>query len=116
MSRIFFLIPTLILTFLNAKGQDAITYLKNNAVRIDNPEKMNDSVYKLLSPFQMIMMGEMHGSNEPAQFVSGLTELLTSKGDSVQVGLEIPLSKMSNFLSLHTDSSIYTSDFHPNCI
>lgn len=96
-------------------GQDAIaTYLKNNAVRIDNPDQLNDSVYYLLSPYKIIMMGEMHGSNEPAQFVIGLSNLLTKKGDSVQVGLELPSGQMRLFLLSHTDSSIYQSDFFKN--
>ena len=103
------------LTFFSASGQDDEAYLKANAIRFDNPEKLNDSVYTLLSPFQVIMFGEMHGTNESAPFISGLTNLFTNKGDSVLIGLEIPPILMTKFISLHTDSSIYQSDFfsHP---
>jgi hypothetical protein len=57
------------------------------------------------------MYGEMHGTNESVPFVNGLINLFISKGDSVQAGLEIPSSLMTHFISQHTDSSIYSSDF-----
>ena len=115
MTRNLLFIFTLTLAFLSAIGQDDASYLKTNAVRIDNPDKLNDSAYTLLSPFQVIMFGEMHGTNESAQFVIALTNLLTSKSDSVLVGLEIPSGQMTQFISQRTDSSIFTSSFflHP---
>jgi hypothetical protein len=99
---------------LSAKGQDEAAYLKSHAVVIDNPERLSDSVYTLLSSFQIIMFGEMHGTNESAPFVKGLAELFLAKGDSVQVGLEIPPELMTKFILLHTDSSVYQSDFFSN--
>lgn len=105
---------SLAFAFLNANGQRNAEYIRTHAVRVDNPEKLNDSVYNLISPFQILMIGEMHGTNEPAQFVIGLTNLLTDKGDSVSVGLEIPSVEMANFISSRTDSSIYQSNFFSN--
>jgi hypothetical protein len=64
-----------------------------------------------LADFQLIMVGEMHGGNEPAKFVVGLAKLLTENGDSVQIGLEIPSEQMDKFLKDRTDSSIYLSKF-----
>lgn len=104
----------LIFNFLNVNGQDDETYLKKHAVRIDNPEKLSESIYTLLSPFQIIMIGEMHGTNESAPFVRGLTNLFTQKGDCVLVGLEIPPTLMTLFTSQLTDSSIYQSEFFNN--
>jgi hypothetical protein len=114
MRRNIFFILLLSLTFLSASGQNDEAYLKANAIRIDNPEKLNDSIYSLLSQFEVIMFGEMHGTNESAPFVSGLTNLLTNKDDSVQVGLEITPELMNRFLQLHNDSSIYQSEFFAN--
>ncbi len=96
---------------MSAYGDSNTDYIKAHAVRVDNPYLLSDSVYSVLSPFQILMMGEMHGTNEPAQFVIGLSNLLTNKGDSVSVGLEIPDGWMTNFISSHTDSSIYQSYF-----
>lgn len=95
-------------------AQDDAAYLKQHAVKINNPEQLSDSVYNLLSPFQIIMCGEMHGTNESAPLVNGLANLLTSKGDSVLVGLEISPVLMTKFISQRTDSSIYQSDFFSN--
>jgi hypothetical protein len=108
------LLLTLTLRFISANGQNNETYLKTNAIRIHNPYQLNDSVYNLLSPFQVTMFGEMHGTNESAPFVSGLTDLFTAKGDSVLVGLEIPPTLMAKFVSLRSDSSIYQSEFFSN--
>ena len=111
--RILFLF-TLVFICLTSNAQDAATLLRNGAVRVDNPLELSDSVYKLLSSFQIIMVGEMHGTNKPAQFVTGLASLYASKGDSVQVGLEILPEQMQLYLSLHTDSSIFKSQFFSN--
>lgn len=95
-------------------GQDAAILLRNGAVQVDNPEQLSDSVYALLSPYQIIMVGEMHGTNEPAQLVTGLARLFTGKGDSVQVGLEIVPEQMQLYLSSGADSSIFQSTFFAN--
>lgn len=104
----------LIHTTFYSSAQVDLAYLKINAIRFDHAEELGDSVYLLLSPFQMITVGEMHGTNESAPFVIGLSRLFTDKGDSLQVGLEIPPELMSSFSSLHTDSSIYQSIFFHN--
>lgn len=88
-----------------------VAYVKANAVRIDNVNRFSDSVFNLLNPFQLIMLGEVHGTNESALFVNGLANLFTSKGDSVQVGLEIPSSQLTEFLLLHSHHSIYQSAY-----
>jgi hypothetical protein len=93
------------------QGQDFPTYLKQNAVKIIKPDSLSNDIYNLVSDYSLIMIGEMHGTNEPAEFVIGLTDLLTSKGDSVQVGMEIPSTKMKRYIEEHSDNSIYSSDF-----
>lgn len=111
MTKYIFLILTATLICTNIFAQDAATLLRKGAVRVDNPEHLSDSVYTLLSPFQIVMVGEMHGTTKPAQLVTGLAQLLTSKGDSVSVGLEILPELMRSYDSLQTDSSIFKSQF-----
>ena len=103
------------LSFLSAHGQVDTAYVRAHALRITNAEQLSDSAYALLSPFRIIMFGEMHGTNESAPFVNGLARLFTGRGDSVLVGLEIPHGSMNRFAQQRTDSSIYQSDFfvHP---
>jgi hypothetical protein len=98
-------------SFSSIKAQELSAYIKENAVTVTNPGNLNDSIYKLLAPFKLIMLGEMHGMNEPAKFIIGLAKLLNLHKDSVQVGLEIPAEQMSAFLNQSSDSSIYKSDF-----
>lgn len=111
----FFCLLMILRTF-SGHAQNNSAYLEANAVRIDNPGQLSDSIYKLLSRFRIIMVGEMHGTNEPAEFVIGLAKLLAEKNDSVSVGLEIPPQQMEQFLASRTDSSIYRSDFFSNAI
>jgi len=111
-NKLFIIVLTIV---SNTNAQNDTAYLKANAVRIDNVEKLPYSAYTLLSPFKIIMFGEMHGTNESAPFVAGLANLFTNNNDSVQVGLEIPPESMKLFISQRTDSNIYKSNFflHP---
>ncbi|MDI9340635.1 MAG: hypothetical protein QM534_08680 [Sediminibacterium sp.] len=103
-----------ILLFLNInKGQesDYIKYVKQNAIKLESANKLNQNVYSLISKYQILMIGEMHGTNEPASFVSGLIQLLTNNNDSIQIGIEIPSYKMQAFLSNPNSKTIYRSLF-----
>lgn len=106
-----FCILCLLLSTLRASGQVTADYLKANAVSIEKADSLGDPVYKLLSPFQIVLFGEMHGTNESAAFVIGLTELFTRSGDSVLVGLELPSTQMLEFMSDPTDDNIYGRGF-----
>lgn len=97
-----------------AHCQDLNSYIKENAIKIEKTDTLDDSVYKLLSDYKFIMVGEMHGTLEPAKFTINLAQLLTHNGDSVQLGLEIPDEKMRRFTSEYSDSSIYLSEFFMN--
>jgi hypothetical protein len=114
MTKFLLILLTTTITYLSASGQDLASLLKNNAIKIDKLDSLNNKIYDLLHHNKLIMIGEMHGTNEPAKFVKGLTELFTANGDSVQVGFEIPSELMTTFLKLKTDSSIYRSDFFSN--
>jgi hypothetical protein len=104
----------LLVSCLNVSySQDSI-HLKQNAVKIDNPDSLGEDIYKLIATYQLIMIGEMHGTNEPAVLVTSLVDLLTKKNDSVQVGLEIPSEQMKNYLWAPAVSNICASDFFAN--
>lgn len=99
------------ITFLSMNGQGFASLLKTNAIKIDKLDSLDNRIYDLMHNNKLIMIGEMHGTNEPAKFAKGLADLFTVNGDSVQVGFEIPSDLMTTFLKLKTDSSIYLSDF-----
>jgi hypothetical protein len=112
MTKYFFLAIMLRLTSLF--GQDLQTQIKENAVEIEHLDKLDKSIFEKLDKFKLIMIGEMHGTNEPAIFLIGLTELFANYGDTVQVGFEIPSEQMRNYFQTLTDSSIFQSDFFVN--
>lgn len=114
MIKRFFFILTILLQLPNLFGQDLQTQLKENAVKIEHLDKLDKLVYEKLKDFKLIMIGEMHGTNEPANFLIGLTELFANHGDTVQVGLEIPSELMTAYNRLLTDSSVFQSDFFLN--
>jgi hypothetical protein len=111
MTQKLLFILTFGLSIFSADGQDFSTYIKNNAVRTDKLDNSKNEAYNLLANFKLIMIGEMHGTNEPAKFVIQLTELLASNNDSVQVGLEIPPDLMTKYISSRSVENIYASDF-----
>lgn len=111
MTRKIPVLLTIIATFLKVSGQDFPTYLKENALKVDKLDSLSKAVYDLLSDYRLIMIGEMHGTNEPARLVTGLVDLFTRSGDSVQVGFEIQPEQMTAFLKQHSDSSIFQSGF-----
>lgn len=111
MTKYLLLLLNITITYCSVSGQDFATYLKANAIKVDRLDSLNKQVYDLLSDKRLIMIGEIHGTNEPAKFIAGLSTLFTRYGDSVQIGFEIPSELMTTFLNLQTDSSIYHSDF-----
>jgi hypothetical protein len=111
MTKKFLLLLLLTSVCFRLSAQRNALYLKDNAVHTDLPNALNDSVYHLLAPFQVMMLGEMHGTNEPAQLLAALAQMFAAKGDSVQVGFEIPADQMAAFRDQHTAESVFTSNF-----
>lgn len=111
MTKKLLFILTFGLSVFSAKGQDFSTYIKDNAVRTDKLDQSMNDLYKLLVNFKLIMIGEIHGTNEPSKFVIQLAELLANNNDNVQIGLEIPTDLMTKYITNPTDNNIITSDF-----
>lgn len=117
MVRSLFLILILITTFERVKGQDLSSDLKKYAVKFNKVDSLSSDVYDLLAAYQLIMIGEIHGTNEPVNLLEGLVNLLTKYGDSVQVGFEIPSRQMTYFLNQRTertDKRILKTEFFSN--
>lgn len=97
-------------------GQDLTLKLDKKIVSIDKTESSQTNIYNLLSAYRVIMVGEIHGSNEPINFVETLVEIFTKNGDSVQVGFEIPSSEMIPFLKNPNKANLLKTPFfaHPS--
>jgi len=98
-------LPTLAFT------QDFGDYIEKNAIEIKTPDSLNEEIYNIIQGFQLIMVGEMHGTQEPALLVSGLSELIVKYEGNVSVGLELPRDEMGLFISSPSDSSLLYSEF-----
>jgi hypothetical protein len=109
MTRSSLLLFVLCMTSYHSEAQNKSP--KDYAVNIEKLDVLNDHVYALLSPYRLVMVGEQHGSNEPAKFVAGLAELFANHGDSVLVGFEIPSKEMDEYLKDRTEKSIAQSKF-----
>jgi len=107
----------IILTVSASFGQDSQVLTKENTVKtkdivkIERLDSLEQDIYDKLNDFRLIMIGEMHGTNEPAHFLIGLAELLANNGDSVQVGFEIPSELMTSYIQSPTDSNLLQTDF-----
>ncbi|WP_111684158.1 hypothetical protein [Winogradskyella tangerina] len=77
--------------------------LKKNAIPIKSLTKLGNKIYDEIANFEVLMIGEMHGTNEPAEFAYGLCELITEHEDQVIMAMEIRASLMNN---LSDDMSI----------
>lgn len=60
-----------------------IEILKTEAIEIENLEQLNDEIYKKIIDFEIIMVGEMHGTKEPAKFAYGLCHLIAKNEGKV---------------------------------
>jgi hypothetical protein len=96
---------------LKVECQDLALSFKENAIKLEKNDSLNKSVYNLLSPYRLIMIGEIHGTNEPVNFLVELVKLLTYYGDSVQIGFEIPTMEMQPFLKQKNKINLLETDF-----
>ena len=100
----------MIVVLLRVNGQD-LSDIKRKPLNIERQGSLSDTVYKAIADNQLFMIGENHGTNEPATLVISLAELFTKDNNKSQVGIEIPTIQMKTFLLSLTDYSIYSSEF-----
>jgi len=86
--------------------------LKANAIEINPADTtLNQKLVDILGSHRIIMVGEMHGTQEPARFVSYVLRQLLKSGRTVNLGLEIPHTQMGEFISSPSVSSLKRSFF-----
>jgi hypothetical protein len=106
----------LILVLSNGlQAQTLGTFIRSHAIRVELADRSkNDSLLRQLSGYKLIMVGEMHGTQEPAQFVSYLVEQLIAGGGDVQLGIEIPEEMVSEFVRKPSAERLRDSEFFKN--
>ena len=71
------------------QDSDPISILKEKAIPIENLSVLSSNIYIEISNYNVIMLCEMHGTNEPAEFAFGLCELIVQNEEKVILALEI---------------------------
>lgn len=105
----FFLILLGAVLTAYAQAQNIADTLK--PVQVVKPDSLGEDICQLLRPYQLLLIGETHGTNESAKLVAGLIKIMLAHGDSVQIGLEIKLSQMNDFHKNQTAATLLTSKF-----
>ncbi|MGL1886384.1 MAG: hypothetical protein OCD76_07710 [Reichenbachiella sp.] len=100
---------SLLPTFLYSQGFGE--YVSKNAVEVHSLINLNNEVYDLIMDYQLIMIGEMHGTQEPAKLVSGIAKVVVENEGQVSVGLEIPQNEVAKFVQSPTDSVLRITEF-----
>ncbi len=85
--------------------------LKKNAIPIESLSKLSNKIYDKIANFEILMIGEMHGTNEPAEFAYGLCELIAKHEGSVIMAMEIRASLMNNLSDEMSISELKELDF-----
>ena len=85
--------------------------LKKSAIPIKSLSKLSNKIYDEIANFEILMIGEMHGTNEPAEFAYGLCELITEHEDNVIMAMEIRSSLMNNLSDEMSISQLKELDF-----
>lgn len=109
--RQFLLFFFIFLCFYAPKAQEFAKFLKENAIEIQDLNQANEQVYAALKPFRCIMVGEMHGTQEPALFVESLLKSLKKEGQKVLLGIEIPMEDMEGFRLKKAKKTLLTTNF-----
>jgi len=90
----------LILFFISCESEELSKeqiHLKNSAITIKNLTDLNNKLYEGISNYNIVMIGEMHGTNEPAEFAYGICKLFNQNEKQVIMAMEIPPSQMNGF-------------------
>ena len=85
--------------------------LIKNAIPIQNLSKLSDKIYDEIANYEVIMIGEMHGTNEPAEFAYGLCNLITKSEENVVLALEIRSSQMNGLSDEMSITQLKELDF-----
>ena len=88
--------------------------LKENAIPIESLSKLSNKIYDEIANFEILMIGEMHGTTEPAEFAYGLCELIAIHEGSVIMAMEIRASLMNNLSNEMSISELKELDFFRN--
>lgn len=102
-SLIFF---TLLL-YSKSTAQKCKQYINKNAVCVSNTTK----TYTLLNEYDIVMVGEIHGTTEPAELVLDLANVFIANNEKVIIGIEAKTSEFELFIENPNEENLKKSTF-----
>ncbi len=106
-----YILVFLILFSINLKAQSVQEYIKNNAINCNILADTNINLYNTVKNYKFILVGEMHGTKEPADFVCGLLKEFSEQNYKVILGMEIENRKIISFSESKKIKDIDKADF-----
>lgn len=94
---------------LNGKAQSFSNFIKQNAI-----ELKSELIFDKIKAYKCLMIGEMHGTKEPAEFLTDLVRLSSKNGKKIILGLEIPANDMVEFIKKKTTKNLKKTIFFKN--
>lgn len=86
-------------------------YISQYALPTGKDLSLDSSHYASFKNYRLILIGEMHGTLEPAKMLEQLSRLILSHEDSISIGLEIPEKEMESFLKDPSEKTLKSSHF-----
>lgn len=95
----------------STKAQLSPSYIQEKAIAVDTVNYSEDLLYSHLSDYDLILVGERHGSQEPAALVLQFARLISKKETQVIVALEIPEKEMQGYMDNPSRTSLQETPF-----
>ncbi len=92
-------------------SQELKDFIAENAIFLTKLDAKNENLAKAMLPYRCIMIGEMHGTKETAQFTFGLIQSLAAKKKKIVLGIEIPAKDVANFKQKKAKKTLAASTF-----
>ncbi len=89
-------------------------HLIKNAIPFESLSELSNKIYNEIAEYEIIMIGEMHGTTEPAEFAYGLCELITKHEDKVIMAMEVRSSLMDGLSEGMSISELKELQFFQN--
>ncbi len=101
-----YLLLALLFLALYSQAQNLPDFIKQNAINLKS-----DALFEQIKDYKCLMIGEMHGTEEAAAFLTDLVKTSSQHGKSILLGIEIPASDMARFIKKPTTKNLKKTTF-----
>ena len=92
-------------------AQSPQDYIRARAQPLRSLSVLNEKELSVLDPYSVLMLGELHGTNEPVRLALALADGLARRGDTVLLGFEIPEAQLGAYPAERTAAALAASPF-----